>query len=161
MSQAFTDNQKRKWLIDINVFTYRQLKQLLDVDISDPEAFFTLASDPASLCDAIYIVCRDQAEKQSITDEDFGRAMGGDCLADATSAFVQATINFCQSQRQREVLMKVVETGKILEEKVLTLAESKLEDLTDAEMENLISKEQPMNSQELSEPIPQPLASVN
>jgi hypothetical protein len=93
-----------------------------------------LVSDPVTLADVLYCLCKDQADKQSITDEDFGRALAGDAITLAADAFVEELIDFFPDARARSSLRKAIEAGKTVRDKVLSHAE-KILDSIDPETE--------------------------
>jgi hypothetical protein len=93
-----------------------------------------LVSDPVTLADVLYCLCKDQAEKQSISDEDFGRALAGDAITQAADAFVEELIDFFPDARARASLRKAIEAGKTVRDKVLSHAE-KILDSIDPETE--------------------------
>ncbi|MFM7927420.1 MAG: hypothetical protein ACKO9Q_06865, partial [Pirellula sp.] len=88
-----------------------------------------LVSDPVTLADVLYCLCKDQADKQSITDEDFGRALSGDVITQAADAFVEELIDFFPDARARASLRKVIETGKAVRDKVVAHAEKVIESI--------------------------------
>ena len=84
--------------------------------------------------DVLYCLCKDQADKQSISDEDFGRALAGDAITQAADAFVEELIDFFPDARARASLRKAIEAGKTVRDKVLSHAE-KILDSIDPETE--------------------------
>ena len=82
----------------------------------------------------LYCLCKDQADKQSISDENFGRALAGDAITQAADAFVEELIDFFPDARARASLRKAIEAGKTVRDKVLSHAE-KILDSIDPETE--------------------------
>ena len=92
--RTFKDNAGRTWSLTLSVWTVKKVRDLLGVDLLDlggesasaqkPGLLFRLISDPVLLVDVLYVVCKDQADSASVTDEQFGRAMGGDAIDAAT-----------------------------------------------------------------------------
>jgi regulator of extracellular matrix RemA (YlzA/DUF370 family) len=74
-------------------------------------------------------LCKDQADKQSITDEDFGRALSGDVITQAADAFVEELIDFFPDARARASLRKAIEAGKAVRDKVISHAERILDSI--------------------------------
>jgi hypothetical protein len=125
---SFVDNEKRTWEISINVTAVKRIRGLLGVDlyslIDDGfKSLSKLVSDPVTLADVLYCLCKDQAEKQSISDEEFGRALAGDAITLAADAFVEELIDFFPDARARASLRKAIEAGKAVRDKVLNHAE--------------------------------------
>ena len=94
---SFTDNHKRKWNIEINTNTIRQVRAACGVDLLDAvngKLIQQLSDDPVLLTEVLYAVCREQAEKDRVTDEEFWRGIAGRSIDDATTALLDALIEF-------------------------------------------------------------------
>jgi regulator of extracellular matrix RemA (YlzA/DUF370 family) len=129
---SFVDNSRRTWEIAINVAAVKRIRGLLGIDLyalvdDGFKSLSKLVSDPVTLADVLYCLCKDQAERQSITDEDFGRALAGDVITQAADAFVEELIDFFPDARARGSLRKAIEAGKAVREKVLNHAEKILD----------------------------------
>ena len=103
--QQFTDTKNRTWDIVVTVHTIEQVRRLCDIDLAalDGELFSRLQSDPVTLANILFVVCSDAAKSQDITDEDFGRSLGGDVLDEATSALLEALCNFFPRSRREAI----------------------------------------------------------
>ena len=136
---SFVDNSRRTWEVTINVAAVKRIRGLLGIDLyalvdDGFKSLSKLVSDPVTLADVLYCLCKDQAERQSITDEDFGRSLAGDVITQAADAFVEELIDFFPDARARGSLRKAIEAGKAVREKVLNHAE-KILDSIDPETE--------------------------
>ena len=136
---SFVDNSRRTWEVAINVAAVKRIRGLLGIDLYSLvddgfKSLSKLVADPVSLADVLYCLCKDQADKQSITDEDFGRALAGDVITNAADAFVEELIDFFPDARARASLRKAIEAGKTVRDKVLSHAE-KILDSIDPETE--------------------------
>jgi hypothetical protein len=136
---SFVDNSQRTWEVAINVAAVKRIRGLLGIDLYSLvedgfKSLSKLVSDPVTLADVLYCLCKDQADKQSITDEDFGRALAGDAITLAADAFVEELIDFFPDARARTSLRKAIEAGKTVRDKVLSHAE-KILDSIDLETE--------------------------
>jgi hypothetical protein len=136
---SFVDNSRRTWEIAINVAAVKRIRGLLGIDLyalvdDGFKSLSKLVSDPVTLADVLYCLCKDQADKQSISDEDFGRALAGDAITHAADAFVEELIDFFPDARARASLRKAIEAGKTVRDKVLSHAE-KILDSIDPETE--------------------------
>jgi len=136
---SFVDNSRRTWEVAINVAAVKRIRGLLGIDLyalvdDGFKSLSKLVSDPVTLADVLYCLCKDQAEKQSISDEDFGRALAGDAITQAADAFVEELIDFFPDARARASLRKAIEAGKTVRDKVLSHAE-KILDSIDPETE--------------------------
>ena len=131
---SFVDNSRRTWEVAINVAAVKRIRGLLGIDLyalvdDGFKSLSKLVSDPVSLADVLYCLCKDQAEKQSISDEDFGRALAGDAITQAADAFVEELIDFFPDSRARASLRKAIEAGKTVRDKVLSHAETILDSI--------------------------------
>ena len=108
--KTFKDNAGRTWTIAVNVDAVKRVRDLLSEDLLDvKQVLERLMIDPILLCDVIYCVCKPQADAEKISDEDFGRAMGGDAIAQAKTALVEELVNFSPDPRDRENLGIAIE----------------------------------------------------
>lgn len=108
---SFKDTAGREWTVAIDPWGIKQVRAKTGVHLGklleDKLAKYAeLVSDPELLVDVIFVLCSEQAEKRNVTDEQFGRALGGDALEEATAAFVQAFSDFCPS-RLRTILKAI------------------------------------------------------
>ena len=132
--KCFKDNRNRPWTIVVNVAAVKRVRSLLDINLLDVvkldeknrpnvDLLEQLASDPVLLCDVIYCICKPDADVQSISDEDFGSAMGGDAIEHATTALLEELVDFFP-EAKRLVLRKLMNAGekvKLRMEKALKL----------------------------------------
>ncbi|MFO7971921.1 MAG: hypothetical protein R6U40_09240, partial [Desulfobacterales bacterium] len=84
-----------------------------------------LADDPVLLVDVLYVLCEEQAQRDGVSDEDFGRGLRGDALDAAARAFLEALADFCPSRKAR-LIRGLVEKGGKAEEAILARAEKML-----------------------------------
>jgi biotin synthase-related radical SAM superfamily protein len=111
--KTFKDNKGREWKIEVTVATIKRVRDLLEVDLLElleGKLIERLIRDPVLLCNVVYAVCRPQAEAEQITDEDFGAAMAGDAIDNATKALLEELVNFSPSPKDRANLIQVLET---------------------------------------------------
>lgn len=125
--KAFKDNADRTWVISINVYAVKKLRALLDVDlyglVEDRfQALGELISDPVRLVDVIYVLCKDEADKLGITDEDFGRSMAGDVIEHASNAFLAELVDFFPDTRVRMGLTKVLDMSREVKNRMVDQA---------------------------------------
>ena len=121
MATSFKDTADRTWDLSLTVndakrvqaFTGLNLLRLAPEDISD------LSTDPIKLVDALFALVKPQADKLGVSDEDFGRSLAGDVIADATEAFLEAIVNFTPYPAKRETLRKALKLSKELQVKSL------------------------------------------
>lgn len=151
---SFKDTAGRAWTISIHVTAVRRCRALVDVDLyklvdAKFEGLGKLLSDPCSLVDVLYVLCKDEADKLGVSDEDFGRGLGGDSLELASNAFLEELIDFFPDARIRAGIKRVIEKGRDLGDRIAKLSMMKLDALDlDAEARRLIDSSG--NSQEPS-----------
>jgi len=128
--KTFQDNAGRSWTVNVNVDCIKRVKSLLDVNLLDAvegKLLERLVADPVLLCDVIYVVCKPEADKQNVTDEQFGQAMAGDAIDAATTALLEDLVDFFPSGK-RKVLAKALAKLKVVESKAIQLADERLDD---------------------------------
>lgn len=120
--RQFKDAKGREWSIEMSVTSARRAKGLAEVDflrIADGhiEGLNPVMSDAALLCDALYALCKPQADALGVDAESFGEGMAGDAISDATSALLGELVAFTPNPRMRAALQRVlnaVETAQAL-----------------------------------------------
>jgi hypothetical protein len=139
--QTFRDNAGRTWAVSVDVAAIKRVRALAGFDllsVMDGKAVDRLIADPVLLCDVLCAVCRPDAERLGVTDEDFGRAMAGDAIDHATQALLEELVSFCPNPRDRKRLRKFVTTMWTTMEKARDVLERKLDErLEDASRQAL------------------------
>jgi hypothetical protein len=128
--QKFVDRAGHIWIVDIDNTTLRRVKNLTGVQLLeaiDGDLITRLSSDPLLLGDVLYAICKPQADHQQITDEAFGEGLAGNSIDDATSALLEALINYFPESRRR-LLRKAAEKQKLIETRGLSAIEKRLDD---------------------------------
>jgi len=142
---TFTDAAGREWVVDIDVDALRRVRKRLDLNLMDAIGGPTLerlADDPVLLVDVLYVLCEDQADRDGVSDEEFGRAMRGDALDAAARAFLEALADFCPKRKAR-LIRGLVERGGKAEEAILSKAEAML---ASGEIERILTSPSPKPS---------------
>jgi hypothetical protein len=101
--RAFKDNQGHQWEIAITVDTVKRVRGLLNVDLLaaiEGDLVPKLATDPILLADVLYAVVKPQADNLGVSDEDFGRGLGGDAIEAATTALLEELVDFFPARRR-------------------------------------------------------------
>jgi hypothetical protein len=141
---VFRDNNGRDWCIEINVASVKRTKALMGVDLyglvdARFEGLDKLLGNPCDLVDVLYCLVKAEADKRGITDEDFGRGMGGDSLQRASDAFMAELIDFFPDPRVRAGLTKVLEKSRTLRNLLMDQMERDLDAMDlDSEARKLI-----------------------
>src|SRR3990172_1759083 len=127
--KTFVDTQGRTWTVTINVDAIRRVRSLLNInllEIVEGPLLERLVTDPVLLCDILFALCQPEAQSKNVSDEDFGRALGGDVLDGATTALLEELVDFFPSGK-RAVFRKELEKLKKLEGIALEAATKRLE----------------------------------
>ena len=141
--KTFTDNAARAWTIQVNVDALKRVKSLLEVDLMeavDGKLLQRMLDEPILLCDIIYALCKPQADAAGVKDEDFGRAMAGDAIDNATQALLEELVDFFP-QRRRALLTKVLDKLKKLDSLALATVTDRIEKIDlDKVMSNAVAQ---------------------
>jgi len=151
----FTDNAGRDWPVSLTVADVKRVRRVLDVDLANlmgedvPEGKQLLArltTDPVLLVDVLYVICEPQATRDGVSDIEFGRAMAGDAIEQATDALLEAIVGFTPNPRERARLARV--------KRELYQAREALDDLFDVRLEKVLDDLIPGRSSTNSPPVP-------
>ncbi len=128
--KTFTDNAGRSWTVEINVAALKRVRSMAGIDlleVLEGTLIERLVRDPVLLCDAVYAVCKPQADERELSDEDFGRAMAGDAIEAATAALLEELVSFCPSPRDRRNLGRILEQTRTVMDRARDLIEQRLD----------------------------------
>ena len=134
--KSFIDNKGRTWMLEVTVATVKRVRGLCKVDLNSiieldknnkpsAELLERLSSDPVLLVDVLFAVCKPQADKLGITDEDFGEAMAGDAIEYATNALLEEIIDFFP-EAKRLVMRKILSASRKFSEAARKRLEAEL-----------------------------------
>lgn len=129
---GFTDGKGRVWELAIDVAAVKRVRALLEIDLYEvatgpgAQALAALITDPCKLVDVLFALCRDQAQRQNVSDEDFGRGFAGDSLQAAAESFLEELIDFFPDRKGRENLRLLIAKGKAVGERLRQRAEKEL-----------------------------------
>ena len=135
---SFKDNEGRSWVIDVNGTSFRDVKNRLGVNLMEvldfeteedkkkrekeggkppPQLLDRLMDDPELLVNILYVLCIDQCQERGLDPEgrDFGKALGGNCLEQATEVFLRALGDFFPP-RKRRIFIPLMEKGMRIQE---------------------------------------------
>lgn len=125
----FSDNTGREWIVEINVSTIKRVRAEAGIDllaVSDGTLIGELLTDPITLCNVIYILCKPRADEQGVTDELFGEAMAGDAIDHATEAMLSGLVSFSPSPKDRANLSEVLGRTRAMMDKARDLSAEKI-----------------------------------
>ena len=149
--KTFTDNMGRTWTLVVNVATIKRVRALCGVDLNSivevedgkPSAKLLerLSGDPVLLVDVLYAVCRPECDQKGVSDEDFGAAMAGDAVEQATDALLDEIVDFFPAAK-RKAFQRILSASRRFGEAArrrleATLADGRFEDALVSELERL------------------------
>ena len=116
--KTFTDAKERTWEIELNIRQMKRVRDTLGIDLVNvitankdgtiaTDTIDRVANDPILLCDILWVLCEGQAKPAGVTDDDFGSALAGDSIEQATRAFLDELVDFFPGAR-RLILHKAV-----------------------------------------------------
>lgn len=128
----FRDTAGRQWQLSVTVAAMKRvhalcgvnLYQIIELDDSRSSLLDRLASDPVLLVDVLYAVCKPQADQLHVSDVDFGEAMSGSTIDDASNALLEEIVDFFP-EAKRLALKKVLTATR----RFRTAQETRLMDL--------------------------------
>jgi hypothetical protein len=126
---TFSDTQGRPWTITLNVDAIRRVRSVLNINLLEAiegKLLERLITDPVLLCDILFVVIQPEAIAKEISDEDFGRSLGGDVLDVATTALLEELVDFFPSAK-RTVFRKALAKLKQLETLAIETATRRLD----------------------------------
>lgn len=152
---SFKDSANRDWIVSLNVDAIKRVKALLQIDLTkptegDPPLLIRLGIDVILLCDVLYAVCKPDCDQRSITDEQFGQAMGGDALLHGQRALLGELADFFHRLGHRQIKLMVEMQQKLID---ATIAEAEkqvnaidIDAVVQTEMRKIKSPSTPGNS---------------
>ncbi len=136
--KTFRDTAGREWAIAVDVNTIKRVMKapiehlgdpikvnLLELVDPDGELLKKVVAYPPLVCDIAYVLCKPQCDEKAISDEEFGRAMGGDVLEKVLDLLIEETVDFFPQDR-RAVLKKVLSKSQTFAEKAKALMAARL-----------------------------------
>jgi hypothetical protein len=137
--KTFRDTAGREWAITVDVNAIKRVMKapiehlgeplkvnLLALVEPDSAILKQLVEFPPLVCDIAYAICKPQCDEKNISDEEFGRALGGDGLEKVLDLVLEETIDFFP-QARRTVLRRVLEKGRVFASKAQALVTARLE----------------------------------
>lgn len=121
--RSFADSKKRTWELAIHVASIKRVRALTGTDllaIADGKLLERLISDAVLLGDVLWALVKPQAELQGVTDEDFGGALAGDAVEEATKVFLEELVDFFPQSR-RALLKRALTALRDFEEKTISV----------------------------------------
>lgn len=134
---TFVDEAGRRWSIRIDVAAIRKVRTKRGVDLAkvmgSQEELNKLIEDPCLWVDVLWDLVEEQANTQGVTAEVFAHGLAGDAFESASTALIEAIIDFFPSSR-REILRRLLGKVKQMESLKLAEVESKIDQLNFGEL---------------------------
>ena len=119
---TFKDNAARTWGVTLNVHQMKRIRAHLGIDLVNVitldaggkvkvDLVDRIANDPCLLVDILWVCVEDEAKAAGVTDEEFGRALAGDAIDEATKALLDELVDFFPGAK-RLFLKKAVELAR-------------------------------------------------
>ena len=112
--KTFTDAAGRSWTVTINVDAVKRVRSLLKINLLDvvgdsgkQGGVLDQLADAVTLVDVLYCLVKPEADAKGVSDVQFGEAMLGDALDNASVALLEELADFFPS-RQRALLKKAM-----------------------------------------------------
>ena len=136
--KSFRDNCGRTWTIALNVWEVKRIRSILGVDLANVitldrdgkvqvDLVDRIANDPCLLVDILWVLVESEAKERGVADVDFGSALAGDSITEATKAFLDELVDFFPGAR-RLFLKKAVEVSRQFGEEMTAALERTLAD---------------------------------
>ena len=125
--KTFKDTEGREWNIAATIGSLRRVKDLAEVDLTDPRSIASLGDDPFTFGSVLYALCKPQIDARNLTEEQFAAAFDGDVCDAAASAVVEELISFSRPAK-RQTLRRVMEKKQALGRTLTEAAERMIAD---------------------------------
>lgn len=124
---TFTDQNGRQWVLKIDAPTIHEVRKELAIDLAklDEQTYAQLLEDPVLLVDVLWIIVRKNAG--GTTDRQFGEALCGDAIDQATRGLLDAIADFFP-QRKRLLLRSLGEKNAAMMDRMLAAIENRIND---------------------------------
>ncbi len=124
---TFTDELGREWKLALTVIELKKLKTEFQIDLAEftgsgSTVFVRLSSDPILLVDVLSCLLEERIKKLGLDEKQFAAGIFGEGIERATSALVEAVINFSKPQEGRIIRAmwnKVQATRELATERVM------------------------------------------
>lgn len=104
----FIDAEKREWELRIRVSHLSELKAEAGFDLGDNAEMEKLGelflSTPLRLCNALWVLCRKQAEEKKLTRDQFEEGFDGEAARRSINALSEAIIDFFQGRQTSQAI---------------------------------------------------------
>lgn len=132
----FTTKDGNEYSINFTISTIKKLK-LAGIDISKDNGIFDVASDMATMSDALWCLCESQCNEKQIDQQAFFDSFDGDVLEAAGKDMLEAFINFSPKSR-RDLLRQTVSKLENLDNQMFAKIKKNLDEITEEKITEAI-----------------------
>lgn len=143
----FTDTRQRVWPLAFDYTLARRIKKEAGLDFvnaHDGKAIEGIYRSDEKLVQVLWLLCQEQAEREQIDEEEFGRGLGGDALGAAIDALQEALVLFSRPANRpvlEQILAKAREAQDAEQKLVMEkLGSQKVTDLMQAKAREVSDK---------------------
>ncbi|MCG3127387.1 MAG: hypothetical protein CHACPFDD_02247 [Phycisphaerae bacterium] len=125
--KTFNDNAGRTWTLAVNVDAIKRVEGLIEgVNLAnlthgDPPLLTRLETDIVLLCDVIFALVKPQADQLGVSDEEFGKAMGGDAIIAAHDALWEELNGFFRQLRRTDTARAIEKQATLVKATVAAI----------------------------------------
>ena len=146
--RTFKDRNKLEWSFDLNITSMDHVQQQLGVNMMlDDRLLLHLRDNPILLRDVLFVLCKDEVDKREVTLEEFGEALKGNAIMEATDALIGELVDFCPSPVRREEWKEAQRKTARGDELMAEVLAEKYPKMTDEKLKALM--EQVLDSNEM------------
>jgi len=112
---VFKDANKREWIVKLDAPKIQSVRSRCNVNLTDFEgnAYGQMSDDPCLLVNVLWVLCENDAKE--VTQTQFGEALVGNAIDDATAALLEAIKDFFP-ERKRDLLTAIAAQNQKFEE---------------------------------------------
>jgi len=106
---TFKDVNGREWLIDFDGLLLSDVLDETGLDLGDLSAggLAAIEQSPIKLVKVLSVLCRDQSQRDKITDRQFSKAIRGDVFSKALTAVLEAAESFFPQSQWSDVQFRL------------------------------------------------------
>ena len=137
--KTFRDTAGREWAITVDVGAIKRVMKapieyfgeplkvnLLALVEPDSALLKRVVEFPPLVADIAYALLKPQCDEKQVSDEDFGKSLGGDVLEKVLDLILEETVDFFPEHR-RAILRRVLDKSRTFAEKAKALTSARLE----------------------------------
>lgn len=112
----FYDEHSRPWEVKVTVGSAKRVRSMTGVDVlkilDQPEILSEVAADPIRFVDVLYALCKPEADRLELSEDDFHEALAGESIEKAVDAFLEALVSFFPPARRKALERILTKAGE-------------------------------------------------